>query len=183
MVTPHFWVMFAVVPLATSRSLTVATTPTTIKGYFRSWKDTALFALFIVFTLKACARICVSGLLFGSETRRPLPSPSTSASPLDDDGWAVAQRPPPLHANPAALVVAYTRWLFVSPVLHETLLAPTDEELGKVSCILARALASWLVLLLMPPQLLGSVVISQGGVVPHIDPSLLPARRVRLTPI
>ena len=52
---------------------------------------------------------------------------------------------------------------------HLQLAIRNDEELGKV-----RSLASWLAPLLMPPQLLGSVVISQGGVVPHIDPSLLP---------
>ncbi|KAJ7199602.1 Ion transport protein-domain-containing protein [Mycena pura] len=55
-----------------SRSLTLTTTPTTIKGYFKSWEDFALFALFIVFTLEACARICVSGLLFDPETSSSL---------------------------------------------------------------------------------------------------------------
>jgi hypothetical protein len=51
---------------------------------------------------------------------------------------------------------------------HLQLAIRNDEELGKVRwrCLL--------LLMLMPPQLLGSVVISQGGVVPHIDPSLLP---------
>lgn len=38
-----------------------------IKGYFHSWDDYAIFVLFVVFTLEAFARICVSGLIFDPE--------------------------------------------------------------------------------------------------------------------
>lgn len=51
-------------------SLTLAdddSTPPTIKGYFQTWEDYVLFVLFIVFTLEAFARICVSGFLFDPE--------------------------------------------------------------------------------------------------------------------
>ncbi|KAG6837569.1 hypothetical protein H0H93_006983 [Arthromyces matolae] len=41
--------------------------PPRIKGYFHSWEDYALFVLFIIFTLEAFARICVSGFLFDPE--------------------------------------------------------------------------------------------------------------------
>ncbi|KZW03268.1 hypothetical protein EXIGLDRAFT_664412 [Exidia glandulosa HHB12029] len=34
-----------------------------VKGYFHDWEDTALFALFIIFTLELFARIVVSGLI------------------------------------------------------------------------------------------------------------------------
>ncbi|KAG7087347.1 hypothetical protein E1B28_013323 [Marasmius oreades] len=34
------------------------------KGYFRTWEDWVLFALFTIFTFEAFARICVSGFLF-----------------------------------------------------------------------------------------------------------------------
>jgi hypothetical protein len=52
---------------------------------------------------------------------------------------------------------------------HLQLAIRNDEELGKV-----RSLPSFLDSFSCHLQLLGSVVISQGGVVPHIDPSLLP---------
>ncbi|KAK0201179.1 Ion transport protein-domain-containing protein [Desarmillaria ectypa] len=42
-------------------------TAPTIKGYFQTWEDYVLFVLFIVFTLEAFARICVSGFLFDPE--------------------------------------------------------------------------------------------------------------------
>ncbi|SJL08836.1 uncharacterized protein ARMOST_12207 [Armillaria ostoyae] len=51
-------------------SLTLAdddSTPPTIKGYFQTWEDYVLFVLFIIFTLEACARICVSRFLFDPE--------------------------------------------------------------------------------------------------------------------
>ncbi|KAG7442714.1 uncharacterized protein BT62DRAFT_1079090 [Guyanagaster necrorhizus] len=38
-----------------------------IKGYFQTWEDHVLFVLFIIFTLEAFARICVSGFLFDPE--------------------------------------------------------------------------------------------------------------------
>ncbi|KAG5641384.1 hypothetical protein DXG03_005366 [Asterophora parasitica] len=41
--------------------------PPRVKGYFHSWEDYALFVLFIVFSLEAFARICVSGFLFDPE--------------------------------------------------------------------------------------------------------------------
>ncbi|KAF7334437.1 hypothetical protein MVEN_02273100 [Mycena venus] len=53
--------------IQSSRSLTLANPPAVYKGYFQSWEDVALFVLFIIFTLEACARICVSGLLFDPE--------------------------------------------------------------------------------------------------------------------
>ncbi|KAF9484619.1 high-affinity cell membrane calcium channel [Pholiota conissans] len=43
------------------------TLPPRVKGYFHSWEDYALFALFIVFTIEAIARICVTGFLFDPE--------------------------------------------------------------------------------------------------------------------
>ncbi|KAJ7830585.1 histone 2A [Mycena leptocephala] len=52
---------------------------------------------------------------------------------------------------------------------HLQLAIRNDEELSKVC--LGRRLTQ---IFLAPFQLLGSVVISQGGAVPHIDPSLLP---------
>ncbi|SJL12371.1 uncharacterized protein ARMOST_15797 [Armillaria ostoyae] len=42
-------------------------TSPTIKGYFQTWEDYVLFVLFIIFTLEACARICVSRFLFDPE--------------------------------------------------------------------------------------------------------------------
>lgn len=43
------------------------TLPPHIQGYFHTWEDYALFALFVVFTLEAIARICVTGFLFDPE--------------------------------------------------------------------------------------------------------------------
>ncbi|KDR66929.1 hypothetical protein GALMADRAFT_258813 [Galerina marginata CBS 339.88] len=43
------------------------TLPPLVKGYFHSWEDYVLFVLFIVFTLEAFARICVTGFLFDPE--------------------------------------------------------------------------------------------------------------------
>ncbi|KAJ6452267.1 Ion transport protein-domain-containing protein [Mycena sanguinolenta] len=53
--------------IQSSRSLTLTDPPTVYKGYFHAWEDFALFILFVVFTLEACARICVSGLLLDPE--------------------------------------------------------------------------------------------------------------------
>ncbi|KAG6853801.1 hypothetical protein C0991_001251 [Blastosporella zonata] len=53
----------AALPLTLSTSDGTAVPPR-IKGYFHSWEDYALFVLFIIFTLEAFARICVSGFLF-----------------------------------------------------------------------------------------------------------------------
>ncbi|KAG5652105.1 hypothetical protein H0H81_006278 [Sphagnurus paluster] len=56
----------AALPLTLSTSNGTAVPPR-IRGYFHSWEDYALFVLFIIFTLEAFARICVSGFLFDPE--------------------------------------------------------------------------------------------------------------------
>ncbi|KAL0066269.1 calcium channel protein [Marasmius tenuissimus] len=38
--------------------------PEPVKGYFHTWEDWVLFGLFVLFTIEAFARICVSGFLF-----------------------------------------------------------------------------------------------------------------------
>ncbi|KAL0565893.1 calcium channel protein [Marasmius crinis-equi] len=38
--------------------------PERVRGYFHTWEDFVLFGLFIIFTIEAFARICVSGFLF-----------------------------------------------------------------------------------------------------------------------
>ncbi|TEB23953.1 high-affinity cell membrane calcium channel [Coprinellus micaceus] len=43
------------------------TLPPKISGYFHAWEDYVLFALFIVFTIEAFARIAVTGFLFDPE--------------------------------------------------------------------------------------------------------------------
>ncbi|KAJ7583970.1 Ion transport protein-domain-containing protein [Mycena floridula] len=56
-----------VLTIQASRSLTLPSSdnkPPPVRGYFHFWEDYALFALFIIFTLEAFARICVSGFLF-----------------------------------------------------------------------------------------------------------------------
>ncbi|KAJ7078435.1 Ion transport protein-domain-containing protein [Mycena belliarum] len=58
-----------VLTIQSSHPLTLDNAPDRIVGYFHSWEDYALFVLFIIFTLEACARICVSGLLFDPEAR------------------------------------------------------------------------------------------------------------------
>jgi histone H2A len=57
---------------------------------------------------------------------------------------------------------------------HLQLAIRNDEELGKVCLFIHLFSLSCGYSCHHLPQLLGSVVISQGGVVPHIDPSLLP---------
>ncbi|KAK7018498.1 Ion transport protein-domain-containing protein [Favolaschia claudopus] len=56
-----------ILTIQSSRSLTLTDPPTVYSGYFQSWEDLALLILFVFFTLEACARICVSGLLFDPE--------------------------------------------------------------------------------------------------------------------
>ncbi|KAJ6589250.1 Ion transport protein-domain-containing protein [Mycena capillaripes] len=53
--------------IQSSRSLTLTDPVAVYAGYFQSWEDAVIFGLFIIFTLEACARICVSGLLFDPE--------------------------------------------------------------------------------------------------------------------
>ncbi|KAI0740154.1 Ion transport protein-domain-containing protein [Earliella scabrosa] len=43
------------------------TPPPAVKGFFHTWEDYVLFALFCLFTLEAFARICVSGFLLDPE--------------------------------------------------------------------------------------------------------------------
>ncbi|KAE9397917.1 hypothetical protein BT96DRAFT_1020456 [Gymnopus androsaceus JB14] len=58
--------------------------PPAIKGYFHAWEDYALFVLFIIFTLEAFARICVSGFLFDPEipTSSFFTAPFTTTNPI-----------------------------------------------------------------------------------------------------
>ncbi|CAK5278246.1 unnamed protein product [Mycena citricolor] len=70
--------------IQSSRTLTLSDPPLTVRGYFHSWEDYALFALFVVFTLEACARICVSGLLFDPEIPPSLIFSKSFTLPLDD---------------------------------------------------------------------------------------------------
>ncbi|KAJ7019630.1 Ion transport protein-domain-containing protein [Mycena alexandri] len=62
-----------------ARPLTLASPPAVVKGYFHTWEDTALFILFILFTLEAFARIVVSGFLFDPDAASSfaLPDPTT----------------------------------------------------------------------------------------------------------
>jgi hypothetical protein len=66
-----------VLTIQSSRSLTLTVPPAVSKGYFHSWEDGVLFGLFIVFTLEAFARICVSGLLFDPDSGSSLTLPAT----------------------------------------------------------------------------------------------------------
>ncbi|KAI9570096.1 Ion transport protein-domain-containing protein [Boletus coccyginus] len=52
-----------------SRTLLLPSTqvPITVTGYFHAWEDFVIFALFILFTIEALARICISGLLLDPE--------------------------------------------------------------------------------------------------------------------
>ncbi|KIM44013.1 hypothetical protein M413DRAFT_17890 [Hebeloma cylindrosporum] len=78
-----------VLTIQTYPSLTLPTAdgptlPPRIKGYFHSWEDYVLFALFIVFTLEAFARICVTGFLFDPEPYTP--NPATTPGTLSRGG-------------------------------------------------------------------------------------------------
>ncbi|KAJ6602707.1 Ion transport protein-domain-containing protein [Mycena vulgaris] len=61
-----------VLTIQSARPLTLDDAPARVTGYFHAWEDYALFVLFIIFTIEACARICVSGLLFDPEARTSL---------------------------------------------------------------------------------------------------------------
>ncbi|KAF8632710.1 hypothetical protein AX15_001734 [Amanita polypyramis BW_CC] len=58
-----------ILTIQSAHSLTLPSNGATIRsrGYFHTWEDFALFAIFIVYTLEAFARICVSGFLFDPE--------------------------------------------------------------------------------------------------------------------
>ncbi|EPQ53396.1 hypothetical protein GLOTRDRAFT_45533 [Gloeophyllum trabeum ATCC 11539] len=95
-----------VLTIQASRTLVVSGTsdnpgsPTPVKGYFHSWEDYALFGLFIIFTLEAFARICVSGLLLDPEVSVS----STVAYSLSQPqplhrGNSITQRLQRIHSN------------------------------------------------------------------------------------
>ncbi|KZT30145.1 hypothetical protein NEOLEDRAFT_1238275 [Neolentinus lepideus HHB14362 ss-1] len=82
--------------------------PSPVKGYFRSWEDYVLFALFIIFTLEAFARISVSGLILDPEvsvsslcTSPFSSSPDTSNSAASNNSnivaYSMSQPQGPLH--------------------------------------------------------------------------------------
>ncbi|KAJ7435576.1 Ion transport protein-domain-containing protein [Mycena galericulata] len=78
-----------------SRSFALADPPVSFKGYFHSWEDFALFVLFVVFSVEACARICVSGFLFDPEVPFSLfPTTSSLALPTREK---TAPTPAPPH--------------------------------------------------------------------------------------
>ncbi|KAI0031009.1 Ion transport protein-domain-containing protein [Vararia minispora EC-137] len=81
-----------------ARTLTVENAPSSVKGYFHTWEDYALFALFVVFTLEAFARICVSGLILDPEV--PLSSVFTSFTTAPDPA-SVSMGAPTLERNPS----------------------------------------------------------------------------------
>ncbi|XP_006460371.1 hypothetical protein AGABI2DRAFT_220377 [Agaricus bisporus var. bisporus H97] len=57
--------------------------PPHISGYFHTWEDWALFAIFCFFTIEAFARICVMGFLFDPEIKMSsmFSAPSSVATP------------------------------------------------------------------------------------------------------
>lgn len=89
-----------VLTIQASRTLVVSGTsdnpgsPTPVKGYFHSWEDYALFGLFIIFTLEAFARICVSGLLLDPEVSVSSLFTSTFSPPTDSSISASAPNGP-----------------------------------------------------------------------------------------
>ncbi|PFH47046.1 hypothetical protein AMATHDRAFT_77384 [Amanita thiersii Skay4041] len=107
-----------------SRSVTVSDSgPLRIKGYLHTWEDYVLFLLFIIYTLEALARICVSGFLFDPEihmssmfsssfyqTAEPFPVTPISAGPSS------ITRQPSLSRGPSI-----TRALHK---IHRTILRP-----------------------------------------------------------
>ncbi|ESK91833.1 calcium channel subunit cch1 [Moniliophthora roreri MCA 2997] len=52
--------------------------PPRMKGYFQAWEDYVLFALFVIFSIEAFARICVSGFLFDPD----IPASTFFTAPL-----------------------------------------------------------------------------------------------------
>ncbi|KZV67749.1 hypothetical protein PENSPDRAFT_687890 [Peniophora sp. CONT] len=82
-----------VLTIQASRTLTTDNAPTSMRGYFHSWEDYALFVLFVLFTLEAFARIAVTGLildpeipvssLFSAFSFAPPPSLATATAPVE----------------------------------------------------------------------------------------------------
>ncbi|KAJ7831421.1 Ion transport protein-domain-containing protein [Mycena olivaceomarginata] len=82
-----------VLTIQSSRSLTLNNAATTVCGYFHAWEDYTVFVLFIVFTLEACARICVSGLFFDPDTASSFALRKSLALPTSEKGL-VGRTPP-----------------------------------------------------------------------------------------
>ncbi|KAH6905112.1 high-affinity cell membrane calcium channel [Coprinopsis sp. MPI-PUGE-AT-0042] len=57
--------------------------PPKIKGYFHTWEDYVLFALFIVFTIEALARMAVTGFLLDPEVSMFAPFSGPHSNPLE----------------------------------------------------------------------------------------------------
>ncbi|KIK93928.1 hypothetical protein PAXRUDRAFT_828487 [Paxillus rubicundulus Ve08.2h10] len=66
------------------------------RGYFHVWEDYVLFALFVLFTIEAFARICVSGFLLDPEV--PMSS-LLSVSPFTNSGYTTAATSSASNAN------------------------------------------------------------------------------------
>ncbi|KAJ7112947.1 Ion transport protein-domain-containing protein [Mycena epipterygia] len=93
-----------VLTIQSSRSLTLSNPPTRVTGYFHSWEDYTLFVLFIGFTIEACARICVSGLLFDPESTSSLALRRSLALPTGEKP-STAPAPPETLALPFRLSI------------------------------------------------------------------------------
>ncbi|KAJ6570981.1 Ion transport protein-domain-containing protein [Mycena vulgaris] len=93
-----------VLTIQSSHSLTLDDPPALVTGYFHAWEDYALFVLFIIFSIEACARICVSGLLFDPEARSSLALQTSLALPTDKNP-ATAPPPPETLALPFRLSI------------------------------------------------------------------------------
>ncbi|EIW77746.1 hypothetical protein CONPUDRAFT_167813 [Coniophora puteana RWD-64-598 SS2] len=88
-----------VLTLQGSRALLLpdsANAPAPQKGYFRRWEDYALFALFVLFTIEAFMRMCVSGLLLDPEI--PISSFGAAFSTLSVSSFT--RRTPSLRTAP-----------------------------------------------------------------------------------
>ena len=57
----------------------VYTSPRPASGYFHTWMDYALFALFVTFTLEICARIVLTGLFLNPTLSKLATSPDPDA--------------------------------------------------------------------------------------------------------
>ncbi|KAJ6629913.1 Ion transport protein-domain-containing protein [Mycena sp. CBHHK59/15] len=92
-----------VLTIQSSRSVTLGDgdTPARVSGYFHTWEDYTLFVLFVIFTLEAAARICVSGLLFDPDASNLAlpPGEKPAAPPPAPDALALPFRLSITHAN------------------------------------------------------------------------------------